>query len=638
MGTQKVMVLHAFVLSVLLFRGCGCAIQDGMLYPRDTETRETKDLSGVWNFRADKSRNRNAGFEEQWFKQSLFRSGGVIDMPVPSSYNDITQDKSLRDFVGWVWYDREFYPPYSWQNLKQRVVLRFQSAHYYTIVWLNGEEIMEHDGGHLPFEIEVTDNLVYGQSNRITAAVNNTLTPHTLPPGTIEYKTNTDKYPAGYFVQDLQMDFFNYAGIHRAVKLYTTPRVYIDDITVISDISASTGLVNYNIKVGGDVDGNDVICQVDLLDKDGKTVSSKKGLQDQLSVSKAHFWWPYTMSNDSAYLYTLKVSISSGGSSDLYRLPVGIRTVKTTNTQILINDKPFYCHGVAKHEDSDFRGKGVDLPLIAKDFNLLKWLGANCFRTSHYPYADEIMDMADRHGIVVIDECPGVGITHLENFSNKSLTHHLEVMEELVRRDKNRPSVIMWSVANEPASEFPQARHYFKSVISHTRSVDPSSRPVTFVCDHGYDSDIATEFCDVICLNSYYGWYSDTGHTEVIQLQLEYNLRQWFKKRNKPIIQTEYGAGSIAGIHLNPDMAFSEDYQVEVLQEHFKIFDKLRKEFLVGEMVWNFADFMTAQGTNRVVGNRKGVFTRQRQPKMAAYILREHYLSIINSTSQHSRQ
>ncbi|XP_070573101.1 beta-glucuronidase-like isoform X3 [Ptychodera flava] len=580
MGTQKVMVLHAFVLSVLLFRGCGCAIQDGMLYPRDTETRETKDLSGVWNFRADKSRNRNAGFEEQWFKQSLFR-------------------------------------------------------------WLNGEEIMEHDGGHLPFEIEVTDNLVYGQSNRITAAVNNTLTPHTLPPGTIEYKTNTDKYPAGYFVQDLQMDFFNYAGIHRAVKLYTTPRVYIDDITVISDISASTGLVNYNIKVGGDVDGNDVICQVDLLDKDGKTVSSKKGLQDQLSVSKAHFWWPYTMSNDSAYLYTLKVSISSGGSSDLYRLPVGIRTVKTTNTQILINDKPFYCHGVAKHEDSDFRGKGVDLPLIAKDFNLLKWLGANCFRTSHYPYADEIMDMADRHGIVVIDECPGVGITHLENFSNKSLTHHLEVMEELVRRDKNRPSVIMWSVANEPASEFPQARHYFKSVISHTKQLDPT-RPVTFVFNGGMDIerifDEATEFCDVICLNSYYGWYSDTGHTEVIQLQLEYNLRQWFKKRNKPIIQTEYGAGSIAGIHLNPDMAFSEDYQVEVLQEHFKIFDKLRKEFLVGEMVWNFADFMTAQGTNRVVGNRKGVFTRQRQPKMAAYILREHYLSIINSTSQHSRQ
>ncbi|XP_077995272.1 beta-glucuronidase-like [Glandiceps talaboti] len=615
--------LSALLMIPFLLQSCNGAIKGGMLFPRDTESRETKDLSGIWNFRADTSPNRNAGFEQQWYKRPLAKSGAVIDMPVPSSYNDVTQDKSLRDFVGWVWYDRQFYPPFSWQNLKQRVVLRFESAHYYTTVWLNGEEVMSHDGGHLPFEVEISAKLLYGESNRITAAVNNTLSPHTLPPGTIEYKTDKNKYPPGYFVQNLQMDFFNYAGIHRPVKLYTTPSVYIDDITVVTDISTTTGRVNYQVVVGGGGGGQgNVSSQVDLYDKDGNNVSSQKDkLQGQLSVSNAHFWWPYTMSNDSAYLYTLKVSITSGSGSDIYRLPIGIRTVKTTNTQLLINDKPFYCHGVAKHEDADIRGKGVDLPLITKDFSLMKWLGANCFRTSHYPYADEILDMADRQGIVVIDECPGVGIKDPENFSNKSLTHHLEVMDELVRRDKNRPAVIMWSVANEPNSAASQAEAYFKSVITHTKEIDPSSRPVTFVCNHGYDSDHATQFVDVVCLNSYYSWYSDTGHPEVIQLQLEYNLRQWFKTRNKPIMQTEYGAGSVIGIHMDPHMAFSEDYQSEVLEEHFKIFDKLRKEFFVGEMVWNFADFMTAQGTNRVVGNRKGVFTRQRQPKMAAYTL-----------------
>ncbi|XP_077995445.1 beta-glucuronidase-like [Glandiceps talaboti] len=621
-----------------LLQSCNGAIKGGMLFPRDTESRETKDLSGIWNFRADKSPNRNAGFEQQWYKRPLAKSGAVIDMPVPSSYNDVTQDKSLRDFVGWVWYDRQFYPPFSWQNLKQRVVLRFESAHYYTTVWLNGEEVMSHDGGHLPFEVEISAKLLYGESNRITAAVNNTLSPHTLPPGTIEYKTDKNKYPPGYFVQNLQMDFFNYAGIHRPVKLYTTPSVYIDDITVVTDISTTTGLVNYQVVVDGGGQGN-VSSQVDLYDKDGNNVSSQKDkLQGQLSVSNAHFWWPYTMSNDSAYLYTLKISITSGSGSDIYRLPIGIRTVKTTNTQLLINDKPFYCHGVAKHEDADIRGKGVDLPLITKDFSLMKWLGANCFRTSHYPYADEILDMADRQGIVVIDECPGVGIQNPINFGNKSLVHHLEVMEELVRRDKNRPAVIMWSVANEPSSEFPQARDYFKSVIGHTKELDPT-RPVTFVFNGGMDLerifDEATQFCDVVCINSYYGWYTDTGHPEVIELQLEHNLREWFKTRNKPIMQTEYGAGSVIGVHEDPSVAFSEDYQVEVLEQHFKVFDKLRKEFLVGEMIWNFADFMTAPSTDRVVGNRKGVFTRQRQPKMAAYRLRDHYQTIINSTTKY---
>jgi len=107
------------------------------------------------------------------------------------------------------------------------------------------------------------------------------------------------------------------------------------------------------------------------------------------------------------------------------------------------------------------RGKGLDYALIAKDFSLLKWLGANSFRTSHYPYADEIMDMADKEGIVVIDECPGVGIKYF-NLEKDNLDHHNEVMAELIRRDKNRPAVVMWSVANEPCSDKPAAVKYFE--------------------------------------------------------------------------------------------------------------------------------------------------------------------------------
>lgn len=101
---------------------------------------------------------------------------------------------------------------------------------------------------------------------------------------------------------------------------------------------------------------------------------------------------------------------------DKYNLPVGLRTLSWSNSSFYINDKPLYLHGFGKHEDADIRGKGLDLPLIIRDYNLIKWVGANAFRTSHYPYAEEIMDMADEMGIMIIDECPAVNIEYVSTF------------------------------------------------------------------------------------------------------------------------------------------------------------------------------------------------------------------------------
>ncbi|KAI4531839.1 hypothetical protein MG293_018353 [Ovis ammon polii] len=245
-----------------------------------------------------------------------------------------------------------------------------------------------------------------------------------------------------------------------------------------------------------------------------------------------------------------------GPVSDFYTLPVGIRTVAVTESQFLINGKPFYFRGVNKHEDSDIRGKGFDWPLLVKDFNLLRWLGANAFRTSHYPYAEEVLQLCDRYGIVVIDESPGVGIALVESFSNVSLQHHLEVMEEMIRRDKNHPAVVMWSVANEPASFLKPAGYYFKTLIAHTKALDPS-RPMTFVTNTNYEADLGG--CRprmrgwlpslVICVNSYYSWYHDYGHMEVIQLQLATQFENWYKAYQKLMIQSKYGADAIEGFH-----------------------------------------------------------------------------------------
>lgn len=606
-----------------------------MLYPRESRSRERKELDGLWSFRADFSDNRRQGFEQQWYRAPLRESGPTLDMPVPSSFNDVGQDGQLRSFVGWVWYEREITLPQRWtEDLGTRVVLRIGSAHYYAIVWVNGVHVLEHEGGHLPFEADISKLVQSGplSSCRITIAVNNTLSPHTLPPGTILYKTDPSMYPKGYFVQNTKFDFFNYAGLHRSVLLYTTPTTYIDDITVTTDVDQDIGLVNYQIIIQG---SDHFQVDVSLLDEEGKVVAKGAGAQGQLQVPSAHLWWPYLMHEHPAYLYSLEVKLTAqtavGPVSDFYTLPVGIRTVAVTESQFLINGKPFYFRGVNKHEDSDIRGKGFDWALLVKDFNLLRWLGANAFRTSHYPYAEEVLQLCDRYGIVVIDESPGVGIVLVESFSNVSLQHHLEVMEEMIRRDKNHPAVVMWSLANEPASFLKPAGYYFKTLIAHTKALDPS-RPVTFVTNTNYEADLGAPYVDVICVNSYYSWYHDYGHMEVIQLQLATQFENWYKAYQKPMIQSEYGADAIEGFHEDPPLMFSEEYQKGLLEQYHVVLDQKRKEYVVGELIWNFADFMTNQSPVRMIGNRKGIFTRQRQPKSAAFLLRERYWKLANET------
>ncbi|XP_055462033.1 beta-glucuronidase isoform X2 [Psammomys obesus] len=534
-----------------LLCSCALALQGGMLFPRESPSRELRALDGLWRFRADLSVNRLRGFEQQWYRRPLRESGPTLDMPVPSSFNDITQEAELQNFIGWVWYEREAILPQRWtQDPQMRVVLRINSAHYYAVVWVNGIHVVEHEGGHLPFEADISKLVQSGPLTtfRLTIAINNTLTPHTLPPGTIVYKNDTSRYPKGYFVQDIEFDFFNYAGLHRSVVLYTTPTAYIDDITVTTNVDQDIGLVNYWISVQG---SEQFQLEVRLLDEDGKVVAHGTEGRGQLRVPSANLWWPYLMHEQPAYLYSLEVRMTTAESvSDFYTLPVGIRTVAVTESKFLINGKPFYFHGVNKHEDSDIRGKGFDWPLLVKDFNLLRWLGANSFRTSHYPYAEEVLQLCDRYGIVVIDESPGVGIKLPQSFGNESLRHHLEVMEELVRRDKNHPAVVMWSVANEPSSAMLPAAYYFKTLIKHTKALDPT-RPVTFVTNVRYDADLGAPYVDVICVNSYFSWYHDYGHLEVIQIQLKSQFENWYETHQKPIIQSEYGADAITGFHEN---------------------------------------------------------------------------------------
>ncbi|XP_076330866.1 beta-glucuronidase-like isoform X4 [Tachypleus tridentatus] len=517
------------------------------LSPLESEIRERKILDGIWDFKICDIKNQDIGFQEKWYTKALRKTGDVIPMPVPSSFNDITQNKTVRDYVGWAWYETQFFIPNSWNTKEQRIVLYFGSAHYHASVFLNGISVVNHTGGHLPFQVDVTDYVMFSVKNRLTVALSNILTHHTIPQGKVIYKNNSEEYPEAFYVQNVNFDFFNYAGIHRSVILYTTPTVYIDDITVVTKINGTTGIINYVVTFNSvQPFYKSPSCHVEVFDMDNDLVARGKKCQDVITVRNAKFWWPVGMHPQPGYLYTLKVTLEGGNVKDIYYQTVGIRTVKVTDRTFLINGKPFYFMGFGKHEDANIRGKGVDLPLIVKDFNLIKWIGANSFRTSHYPYAEEIMDQADKQGVVVIDESPAVG---LDAFDSVLLTKHLQVMAEMIQRDKNHPSVVMWSVANEPKSSKSEAKNYFKSLVDHTKTLD-SSRPVTAALSVSYETDLAGQFMDVIMQNHYFGWYSDPGYTQVIYKQIINVFTKSYKKYKKPVMISEYGADTVAGLHM----------------------------------------------------------------------------------------
>lgn len=588
-----------------------------MLRPQDSGTRERKSLDGLWQFTLDPAA---AGQTERWFAAPL---PDARQMAVPASYNDIAADAEVRNHRGDAWYQTSVWIPRGWDG--RRIVLHFESATHRATVWVNDTEVISHEGGYTPFEADITAYVAAGEAVRITAAVDNTLTFQSIPPGVVE------ETPAGPR-QRYWHDFFNYAGLHRTVWLYATAPAHVTDVTVVTGLDGGAGSVDYRTEVEAP-QGAEV--QAILRDADGTEVATGSGAAGTLTVPDVHPWAP-----GDGYLYGLEVQLLIDGTVvDSYHQNVGIRTIKVDGIQFLINGEPFQFTGFGKHEDAPVIGKGHNDAWLLHDFALLDWIGANSFRTAHYPYAEDVLDYADRQGIVIIDETAAVGLNmglgggifggqgyttfSPETVNDASREVHAQAIRELIARDKNHPSVVLWSIANEPESETQGAEDYFRPLFDVAREADPT-RPVGFVnvMLAPYGKCRVSQFADVLMLNRYYGWYVFPGDLEAAEHAWESELQGWASEQ-KPIIITEYGADTYPGLHSIDAQPWSEEYQIDYLEMNHRVFDRI--DAVVGEQVWNFADFTTTSGIMRVGGNRKGIFTRDRQPKAAAHYLRRRW-------------
>lgn len=592
-----------------------------MLYPQSNKFRSTTSLNGIWNYKL---------VEDDYIP--LNKAEKTFPMAVPASINDIVTDKRIAEYVGKVLFETAFSLP---QEKDKNYRLRIGSASHKCEIYLNGAKIGDGINGHLPIDLPL-ENLK--DENRLSVIIDNRLDFHTLPMGMLKegnsFRETTAK--ANFFIMDepekhpkykqvINHDFYNFTGIHRDVIVYGINKCAFSDITVKTVVGGDYNKISVKLDFfNDDLELDDIKIKISrdekaVVEKELK-ISDLQNCETALNIENPELWSP-----ESPVLYKLTVE----SSTDKYSLMFGIRKVSYDEKGLYLNDKPVYLKGFGMHEDFFISGKGINSAVNVRNFELLKWINANSFRTSHYPYAEEIYDLADRYGILVIDEVPAVGVNHWPDYTfgegradEKTLALHKELLSLLWERDKNHPSVIMISVANEAATYEDKARDYFKEVVAHTRAL--TDLPITSPEETKFNEDNkCADLFDFISLNRYYGWYDETGNIGAIEPLYKADLGQYYEKFHKPIIVTEFGADTVEGIHSLYSMAFSEEYQCEYLTECCRVFDNM--PYVVGEHVWNFADFKTKEGTLRVRGNRKGVFTKEREPKAAAFLLKKRW-------------
>ncbi len=568
--------------------------------------REMVDLSGFWHFKIDPEKK---GEQERWFELQSFK--GWDRLYAPASWNE--QDSKYTWYEGTAWYAREFYVPRDWNT--RLALIGFEGVNYKAKVWVNGAYLGEHEGGFTPFAFRAETALKFGEPNRVAVMVDDTLTKKTVPPGEGMNQT--------YF------DFFQYGGIQREVYLMSVPKLHIKDVTIRTDIQGNDGVVDIDVTV---LNGHDarLFCKLTLQVFDEGAVTpekpvrvmiapkSEKTINDRILIRAAEFW-----SVESPHLYTLRTSVSyEETEADMKDTRFGIRTVRVEKGKILLNGRPVFLKGCCRHEDFPVLGKTLHGAVLRRDYGLMKELGCNSFRTSHYPYSRSHLDLADENGFLIILEMPTSGFrAAIERFDDPEIIEKVRRMtREAIQRDKNRPSVIMYSLFNEPDSEREDFRILFKEVKEEATKADPT-RPITFA-SHRHLNDLALDMVDVLCHNFYYGWYTLCGELDKARTTLSETLDEIHKKYpDKPLIVTEFGADAIAGVHRDPPEMWSEEYQAEMIRLYWEVL--VSKDYVVGGHIWNFADFRTGQSPRRTTLNRKGIFTRIREPKLSVNVVKK---------------
>ena len=509
-------------------------------------------------------------------------------LEVPGDWN--TQKKELFLYEGTIWYKKSF-------NYKIkpgiRTFLYFGAANYDAIVYLNGKKLGEHIGGFTPFNFETTNYIKDGNNFVVV-------------------KVDDKRLKEG--VPTLDTDWWNYGGLTRDVYLVEEPNTFIQDYFIQLQ-KGSLNVIGGWIKLNGNYKNQNMAIQIPGANVNYKFSTNENGTAKINFNAKLKLWSP-----DDPYLYNVRI-ISE---TDTVEDQIGFRSIEVKGTELLLNDKPVFLHGVSMHEEAPFRsGRIYSVP---DDRTLLTWakeLNCNYVRLAHYPYNENMIREAEKMGILVWSEIPVYWTIQWEN--KNTLDNALNQLTENITRDKNRASVVIWSMANEtPRSD--ERLNFLKALVDSARILDPT-RLITAATETRYDKnqiivdDPLCEYLDIIGVNEYIGWYLGKPEDALNKV--------WINNFNKPLIISELGGGALYGYHGDKDTRWTEEFQADVYKYQIEMLKKI--SFLRGVSPWILMDFRSPRRPLPYIQdffNRKGLISNRGEKKEAFYILANFYSSL----------
>jgi beta-glucuronidase len=557
--------------------------------------REAESLNGKWNFAPDLY---DTCRRSHWFRANRLDAAGrelPLDfdweswelLNVPSCWN--LQKPELHYFEGSGIYTRTF--RYFPRTQGERLLLRFEGASYRTTVFLNGTLLGVHDGGSTPFNADISE--IVKEDNRIVVSVDARRSPDRVP------MDNTD--------------WFNYGGIYRDVVLVRLPPVYIKDWFVRLGEDSSTMLIDiYAASADGTgVNGSALLEIPELGIRQEIPVQGGRGAAK--IDARPELWSP-----ENPKLYDVTLTLNAANAVDTVRDRVGFRTIATKGNVILLNGKKIFLRGVSVHEDHFLLGKTTNEEIIRATIRDLKEINGNYLRLAHYPHDPRFARIADEEGVLLWEEIPVYWAIAFNNPG--TFTDAENQLTELILRDRNRASVIIWSVGNENADI--DSRLAFMSRLARKAKELDGSRLVSAACLIKHDKllieDRLADFLDVIGINEYYGWY-DPDFEKLPKILSN-------SAPGKPVIICEFGADARLGQRGTVDQLWTEDKQKYIYEKQVETFKKC--PYIAGITPWILYDFRCPRRLNRYQEgfNRKGLIDAQRKArKPAFYVMQKFY-------------
>lgn len=602
------------LLLVSVYSLGGVFAQDNLI--SNTGARKSLSLNGKWQYIVDPY---ETGFYDYRYKElnennpdaywntdvqsnkTEKKEHGYIDkysLNVPGDWNH--QQPEFTFYEGTVWYKKSF--DFEKAANGNRYFLYFGAVNYRADVYLNGKKLGMHKGGFTPFNFEVPLALLKEKGNFLIVKVDN--------------KRHADEIPT------LNTDWWNYGGITREVKLVEVPAVFIRDFVVQlkknttgkapEKTPEAEGWVKLN---GTPAAGEKVTVEIPELKYKKEFPAAGQTVPLNFKLPKVQLWSPETPK-----LYTVIIRTKTDRTTD----KIGFRTIEAHGTQVLLNGKPIFMRGISIHGEipQEIRRAYSEEDAVQL-LGQARELGCNMVRLAHYPHDEKMTRLADSLGMLVWSEIP---VYWTIDFSSAEVLAKAKgQLEEMITRDHNRASVIIWSVGNEtPIS--PVRTNFMHSLLTKARELD-NTRMVSAALEVNYSAlndknsidDPLGEFVDLVAFNEYLGWYGG--------LPDKCRTTSWDTPYNKPMFISETGGDAKGGFHADSLTRFSEEYQEWYFNEQVAMFKKMPAKF-VGVSPWVLADFRSPRRNNPFYQegwNRKGLYDDKGNKKKAFYVMKAYY-------------